>query len=793
MAQTGRKGAQTVSGSTASEPSAPQESAQKTGTRARKTAVQTGGAGTKTVSKSKKTTAASKKTAAPNRKAVPADGLVAAPKKRGVAPKKRNAATKTAPSGTLVIVESPSKAHTIERILGKSYRVVASQGHVRDLPKTQLGVDIENGFNPQYVNVSGRASVIKDIKTLALNAEHVLLATDPDREGEAISWHIAQVLGMDVSKPIRIEFNEITQSAIQQSILSPRPIDMSLVDAQQARRVLDRLVGYKISPILWKKIRYGLSAGRVQSVAVRMICDRDREIAAFVAKEYWTIDAKFTQNGEETAFESTLERISGQKAEIPTGDAANALIEEIKGESYRIDKVKKGVRTRNAPAPFTTSTLQQEASRKLSFTPANTMRLAQQLYEGIDIDGAAVGLVTYIRTDSVRVSNEALSLVRQYIEERYGKAYLPKAPNKFANRSRAQDAHEAIRPTSLMRTPQSVAHSLSPQLFRLYELIFNRFVASQMTGEVSDTLTADIVGGKFLFRTTGSVVRFDGYRAVYIEGRDNDADEEEKRLPLLTEGNACRLCALNPLQHFTQPPPRYSEATLVKALEERGIGRPSTYASIISTIIDREYVERESRQLKATELGFAVTDWLKKNFTDIVDEEFTAQMETRLDAVEEGSNWKETLTAFYEPFSRTLDEAAKSERVKMPEEQTDIPCDLCGAMMVIKSGRFGKFLACPRFPECKNTKRIVENIAAPCPKCGAKVVRKKSKKGRQFFGCERYPQCDYVSWDEPLLEKCPVCGSAMVLKIAKNKAKYRQCMSESCDHREFVKKENDNA
>ena len=682
-----------------------------------------------------------------------------------------------------MIVESPSKAHTIEKILGKSYRVIASQGHVRDLPKTQLGVDVENDFEPKYINVAGRASLIKDIKALAKDAGQVLLATDPDREGEAISWHIANVLEMDTTAPCRIEFNEITQSAIEKSILQPRPIDMDLVNAQQARRVLDRLVGYKIGPLLWKKIRTGLSAGRVQSVAVRMVCDRDREIAAFVAKEYWTIGAKFKQTGDTSGFDSTLERVDGHKAEIKNEAHAKELCERIHGQSYHVDKVKKGKRTRNAPPPFTTSLLQQEASRKLSFTSANTMRLAQQLYEGVELDGNdAVGLVTYIRTDSVRISDEAIAEAREYIGKRYGAQYLPKTPNKHLNRSRSQDAHEAIRPTSLARTPQSVQHSLSPQQFKLYELIYQRFVASQMTGEVSDTLTADIVGGPFVFRTTGSIVRFDGYRAVYVEGRDFEAEEEQKQLPELTEGKECSLLGLDPQQHFTQPPPRYSEATLVKALEEHGIGRPSTYASIISTITDREYVERENRQLRATELGFVVTDWLIRNFPEVVDEEFTAQMETKLDTVEEGNDWKNTLRDFYGPFSKTLEEAEKSERVKVPEIPTDIPCEHCGAMMVIKSGRFGKFLACPNYPECKNTKSLVENVAAPCPKCGAKVLRKKSKKGRVFFGCERYPQCDYVSWNEPVLEKCPVCGSHMVLKIGKNRSKYTQCVNEQCNH-----------
>ena len=737
----------------------------------------------KAASKTKKAASSTKSAAAKKSASKAASASKTASASKSAKAKKAQKDMKPSSFGTLVIVESPSKAHTIEKMLGKSYRVIASQGHVRDLPKTQLGVDVEHGFEPKYINVAGRAALIKDIKALAKGAGNVLLATDPDREGEAISWHIANVLEMDANAPCRIEFNEITQSAIQKSLLQPRPIDMDLVNAQQARRIVDRLVGYKIGPLLWKKIRTGLSAGRVQSVAVRMICDRDREIAAFEPKEYWSIGARFMQSGDSKEFDSTLERLDGKKAEIQSQEQANELCDRIKKESYHVDKVKKGTRTRNAPPPFTTSTLQQEASRKLSYTPANTMRLAQQLYEGIELEGSdAVGLVTYIRTDSVRISDEALSEVREFIGNRYGAAYLPKTPNKHPNRTRAQDAHEAIRPTSLSRTPQSVQNSLTSQQFKLYELIYQRFIASQMTGELSDTLTADIVGGPFVFRTTGSIVRFEGYRAAYVEGRDQDVEEEQKHLPELTEGKACSLSGLDPQQHFTQPPPRYSEATLVKALEEHGIGRPSTYASIISTIIEREYVERESRQLRATELGFVVTDWLIRNFPDVVDEEFTAKMETTLDTVEEGNDWKDTVKDFYGPFEKTLEDAEKSERVKIPEVPTDIPCERCGAMMVIKSGRFGKFLACPNYPECKSTKSIVENVAAPCPKCGAKVLRKKSKKGRTFFGCERYPQCDYVSWNEPVVEKCPVCGSHMVLKLGKNRSRYIQCVNEQCNH-----------
>ena len=516
------------------------------------------------------------------------------------------------------------------------------------------------------------------------------------------------------------------------------------------------------------------------------IRDRDREIEKFVPKEYWTIGAAFTEQANGQQFTANLEKIGKEKAQIDHEEQAQQICADAKTFDYRIEKVKKGKRTRKAPAPFTTSTLQQEASRKLSFTPANTMRLAQQLYEGVDIGGGAVGLVTYIRTDSMRVSSEAIAQVRDYIEKKYGAAYVPAKPNYFANRSRAQDAHEAIRPTSIERTPQSLRGSLNAQQMRLYELIYNRFVASQMAGEVSDTLTADIIGGPYTFRTTGSIVRFDGYRAAYVEGRDDDKEEVNRQLPELSEGVACQLGDLTPEQHYTQPPYHYSEATLVKALEERGIGRPSTYATIISTIIDREYVERENRQLRATQLGFVVTDWLTKNFENIVDEEFTAKMESDLDEVEEGRDWHKTVGEFYGPFEQTLKTAADSERVKMPEEVTDIPCENCGAMMVIKTGRFGKFLACPNFPACKTTKPLVETVAdVVCPKCGGKVVKKKSKRGKVFFGCENYPQCDFVSWDQPVADKCEKCGGNMVLKWGRNRVPYKQCTNPECNHRVF--------
>ena len=686
---------------------------------------------------------------------------------------------------TLLIVESPTKVHTIEQFLGPEYRILASQGHVRDLPAKKLGVEVEDGFLPQYVNLPDRKDIIKRIKEEAKTSDGILLATDPDREGEAISWHIAQVLGMDSRENCRITFNEITKSAVNEALKHPRPVDMNLVNAQQARRIMDRLVGYKISPILWKKVRKGLSAGRVQSVAVRIICDRDREIAAFVPSEYWVISALMQESASNAQFSAKLEKVDGKKAEIQNEQQAQSIVERCTGKEYTITKVKNGQKLRRPQAPFTTSTMQQEASRKLSMSPAVTMRVAQSLYEGVTIPGeGAVGLITYLRTDSVRVSEEAQAQVRSYIAQRYGEAYLPKKPNVYRNKRSAQDAHEAIHPTSVTRTPESLKGILTRDQQRLYELIFNRFVASQMMPEVSDTVTADIEGEGLLFRTTGAVVKFDGYRKVYVEGRDEE-EEKQQALPILTEGTPCALLKVDSKQKFTQPPAHYTEATLVSGLEERGIGRPSTYASIISTIIDREYVQRQGRQLIATELGFLVTDLLVDHFSDIVDVEFTANMESQLDAVEEGGDWQKTVEEFYTPFSKTLEAAANIERRKLPEEVTDIPCENCGAMMVIRSGRFGKFLACPNYPECKTTKPLVEKTGTHCPKCHKDIVKKRSRKGKLFYGCSGYPECDFVSWDLPLDEKCEKCGTYMVQRWDRNRRPYRQCANPECGNRIF--------
>ena len=701
-----------------------------------------------------------------------------------------------AKSSILVIVESPAKAHTISKFLGRGYKVTASQGHIRDLPQKGLGVNIEQEFEPKYVISKDRKELISTIKKEAKEAKAIYLATDPDREGEAISWHIAKVLDIDESSNCRIEFNEITKQAVTNAIKLPRAINMDRVNAQQTRRILDRLVGYKISPILWKKLRAGLSAGRVQSVALKFICERDREIDNFTPQEYWSIASEFTELKNNEQFEAKLDKIKGKKAEISCEADAAKLSEKAKTQQYHIASVKKGTKQRKAQPPFTTSTMQQEAARKLYFSPANTMRISQQLYEGVDIKGnGTAGLITYIRTDSVRVSQEALDAVRSYIDNKYGASYLPDKPNNYPNRRNAQDAHEAIRPTSMEFTPERVKESLNAEQYKLYELIFNRFVSSQMKPELSDTISADIVGGEFTFRTTGSIVRFDGYRKVYTEGNDNQSEEEpEKKLPELVEGTKCSIGKVTPQQHFTQPPARYTEATLVKTLEEKGIGRPSTYASIISTILERKYIEKENRTLRATSLGYTVNDLMTENFKDIVDEEFTADMETKLDAIEEGSaNWKQTLSEFYEPFKITLENAEQSiQNMRIPDEVTDIPCEKCGAMMVIKSGRFGKFLACPNYPQCKNTKPIVENIDVPCPLCGAKIVKKRTKSGKTCYGCEKYPECEFFSWGMPIKEKCEKCGSLMTINYDKNKRPYRQCSNKDCANIEYGKnKKND--
>jgi DNA topoisomerase-1 len=685
----------------------------------------------------------------------------------------------------LLIVESPAKVKTIKKFLGKGYAVEASMGHVRDLPKSKLGVDIENDFTPKYVNIRGKNDVLKTLRSAAKEAKNIYLATDPDREGEAISWHLAQMLGVDTSAKCRVVFNEITESAVKQALKKPRPIDMDLVDAQQARRVLDRVVGYQISPLLWRKVRKGLSAGRVQSVAARLVCEREKEIERFVPEEYWKIIARFEKDGKE--FDAQYYGRNGKQVKLTNQAEADKVFAEAKPGPFIVEAVKEGRKTRRAAAPFTTSTLQQEASRRYGFSTKRTMMLAQQLYEGIEIAGeGTVGLVTYIRTDSTRIADEAMTAVRQLIEETYGSEYLPAKPNIYKTKDSAQDAHEAIRPTSLARTPASVKDSLGRDQYRLYKLIYERFLASQMTPAVYATLTVDIDANGHTFRATGSKKIFPGFTVIYMEQSDNEEESDEQEdIPALKEKDTVALKELTPQQNFTQPPPRYTEATLVRTLEEMGIGRPSTYAPTISTIIARGYVERDKRVLKPTDLGMLVNDLMTGYFMEIVDYDFTADMEEKLDMVEEGKiRWQDILKGFYPSLQRLIENADKSlERVKIPDEETDEVCEKCGARMVIRHGRYGKFLACPNFPECRNTKPINEKVDAKCPKCGGHVVVKRSKKGKMFYGCDRYPACDFISWDLPHDKPCEKCGAFMVVKERKSGEKFIQCSNRECGHR----------
>ncbi len=689
----------------------------------------------------------------------------------------------------LVIVESPAKARTIAKFLGKGYKVEASQGHIRDLPKSQIGVDVDHDFDLKYITIRGRGKILTKIRKEAKNASQILLATDPDREGEAISWHLAQTLGIDTEKPCRIEFHEVTKKAVQNALKSPRPIDMGRVDAQQARRVLDRLVGYKISPLLWAKVKKGLSAGRVQSVATRMVVLREEEIEAFIPEEYWDVIAKaqmYTIRGRKMHFAARLISLDGVKADIKTQADAESAADRIKNTRFAVYGVKNGERRKTPAAPFTTSSLQQEASRKLNYTTAKTMQVVQQLYEGIELENKDIqGLVTYIRTDSVRISEDALEAVRQYIPERFGKEFLPEAPNEFKGRKNAQEAHEAIRPTDVRRTPESIKAFLSKEQFSLYRLIYSRFLASQMMPALYDTLTLEIGGNGVMLRFYGEHKKFPGFTSVYEESSDEDVQSSETTLPQMKEGDAVAVEEVESQQHFTQPPARYTEASLVRTLEEKGIGRPSTYAPTITTIITRGYVSREKKRLYPTELGRMVTDMMEQYFSKIVDTEFTAEMEDELDGVEEGgADWRDILRSFYPPFVETLKKAEEQvEKVHIADEVSDIPCDQCGAMMVYKMGRFGKFLACPNFPECRNTKPIVTYIEAPCPKCGKRLMEKNSRKNRKFYGCEGYPECDFVSWELPVKERCPQCGSYMTEKVGRKGEVWHLCANETCRHR----------
>ena len=672
----------------------------------------------------------------------------------------------------LVIVESPAKAKTIQKYLGPGYEVIASMGHVRDLPKSKMGVDTQNDFQPQYTDMKGKEDVIKELKKRAKKCNKIYLATDPDREGEAISWHIAQMLKLDMQDNNRVAFNEITKSGVKNGMSNPHKIDVDLVNAQQARRILDRLVGYELSPFLWKKVKRGLSAGRVQSVAVRLVVDRENEIRRFVPKEYWSIDAKFTAPGSRKVFDAALAVVDGKKLEIPNQAEADNLLERLEGAEYTVKSVKKRITKKQPAPPFITSTLQQEASRKLGFSAKRTMKAAQELYEGVDVEGiGAVGLITYMRTDSLRISDEAKAAAAQYIETVYGKDYLPAEPRNYKSKNNAQDAHEAIRPSTPELTPQRVKSSLTTDQYKLYKLIWERFIASQMANALLDTVSADIEANGCIFRASGYSVKFEGFMVLYVETSDS-AEENKKMLPELKADDKLKLKSIDGNQHFTQPPARYTEASLIKALEENGIGRPSTYAPTITTITSRRYVEHEGKALKPTNLGEVITELMKDHFNKIVDAKFTAEMENDLDEVEHGAkNWVNTLHEFYDDFSRTLrkaEEAMDGKRVKVPDEETDIPCELCGRNMVIKYSKYGKFLACPGYPECKNAKPLVMQTNAKCPKCGGEVIEKKSKKGYTFYGCGNWPNCDFMTWDKPTDDKCPQCGKSLFNKGGKS-------------------------
>lgn len=673
----------------------------------------------------------------------------------------------------LVIVESPHKAKTVKRYLSGDFEVVASMGHLRDLPKSKLGVDIDNDFEPQYINIKDKESLIKEIKKKAKASDHVYLAGDPDREGEAISWHLAQLLGLDMNDKNRVTFNEITKSGIDAGMKNPRTIDLNLVNAQQARRILDRIVGYKLSPFLWRKIRRGLSAGRVQSVAVKMICDRENEIRAFVSQEYWSIDGMFFAGGSKKAFAAKVDTVDGVKPDLKSKADADAILQRLDGAEFIVDKVKKSVRKKNPAAPFTTSTLQQEASRRLGFQGRRTMKAAQELYEGLDIkDMGPTGLITYMRTDSLRISDEARAAAYDFIKEKYGDAYIPEKPRIYKTKGSAQDAHEAIRPTNPAITPELVkASGVTNDQYKLYKLIWERFIASQMANCTMDTMSVDIAANGVMFKATGYSVKFDGFTVLYEESKD---EEEEKKnvLPPLAKGDKLTPKEILGNQHFTQPPPRYTEATLVKAFEETGIGRPSTYVTTVTTIINRNYVERDGKQLKPTSLGEVTNELMSEHFDKIVDVKFTANMEKSLDDIESGKiSWVNTLQKFYKEFDSELGTAEKEmegKRVKVPDEATDEVCEVCGKPMVIKIGRFGKFMACSGFPDCKNTKRIVQETGGDCPFCGKRVLLKKSKKGKKYYGCENNPECSFMTWDIPTEEKCPRCGSTLFQKGGKN-------------------------
>ncbi|MBR4622233.1 MAG: type I DNA topoisomerase [Ruminococcus sp.] len=683
----------------------------------------------------------------------------------------------------LIIVESPTKIKTIKRYVGSNYNVVASKGHVRDLPKSKLGVDVDNHFEPQYVNIKEKEDVIKSIKKIAKKSDHVYLAGDPDREGEAISWHLAQLLGLDLNDKNRVTFNELTETGIKAGMSAPREIDINLVNAQQARRVLDRLVGYKISNFLWKKIRRGLSAGRVQSVAVKMICDREEEIKAFVSKEYWSVDVKLRSKTDDKVFSAKLAAVDGEKIELDDKESTDKILAMLDGAEYTIANVKKSIHKKSPAPPFTTSTLQQEASRRLSFQGRRTMKTAQELYEGLEIKGfGQTGLITYMRTDSLRVSDEARTAAYELIKDKYGDKYVPDTPRKFKVKSNAQDAHEAIRPTHPELTPDTVKESgVTSDQYKLYKLIWERFIASQMSNCLMDTVSVDINANNCTFKASGYSVKFDGFTALYEETKD-DEEESGNVLPSLRKGDVVDLVSLGGNQHFTQPPARYTEASLVKAFEETGIGRPSTYVPTITNILSKNYIERDGKQLKPTPLGEVTNEFMKDHFDMIVDIDFTAKMENRLDQVECGSkSWTKTLDDFYKDFAGELEQAEKDmdgKRIQVPSETTDEVCELCGKPMVIKIGKFGKFMACSGFPDCRNTRKIIQETGGACPYCGKRVLLKKSKRGKKYYGCEDNPECSFMTWDVPTEEKCPQCGSTLFRKGGKNGSLI--CHKENC-------------
>ena len=683
----------------------------------------------------------------------------------------------------LVIVESPAKAKTIEKYLGGDYKVTASMGHLRDLPKSKMGVDIEHGFEPQYIPVRDKTELINELKKASKSAKTVYLATDPDREGEAISWHLKELLELPDEKARRVTFNEITKKVVTESIRAPRQIDQDLVDAQQARRILDRIVGYKLSPLLWRKVKTGLSAGRVQSVATRMVVDREEEIRAFKSEEYWLLDALLSR-GEEGRFTARFYGVGEKKQELHSEDEVRAVVAATEHEPFVVSKVKRGEKQRTPAPPFITSTLQQEASRRLSMTPRRTMSIAQQLYEGVELSElGSVGLITYMRTDSLRLSEEALSSARDFIVSRYGETYYPGQPRRFKTKAGAQDAHEAIRPTDVNLTPERVRRDLTQEQYRLYRLIWGRFTASQMANAVYDNVSVDVLSAGYTFRANYSELKFPGYTAVYEEAKDEESDELKNPLPSLSEGETLKLEKMQPEQQFTQPPSHYTEATLIRAMEEKGIGRPSTYAPTISTITAHDYVIKEGKYLRPTPLGEVVTELMKERFADIVDLKFTNHMESELDEIENGkADWRDVLQEFYDGFEKEYEKAEQEldgVRIKVPDVLSDEFCEVCGRQLVVKKGRFGHFLACPGFPECTFTKPIVIEMPGKCPKCGSRILKRTSKKGYVFYACERGTDCGFITWDVPTKDFCPSCGKTLFKKAGRGPLK-SFCINEEC-------------